>query len=236
MGELENPYHWFDLSGSHWKVYSVADFGGMTTEKWLTSVKFLLKTSQDPSPCSTPAEGTFEHEVFWLDILRERLWKVVDDLPTEVYKCQSQSWRKWTMKIRLRFPFPQHLFPQRVFHPPSVAENAVLGHKQKETCQAKPRNAPCTSRDTTTEKTLLKNENPWTMDSPFMSHDEGRDFESNQWQKEPISGQNRGITFKILQILVERPYTTILGDDNGHIVTCYSRTMHFWFPIWPPAL
>lgn len=48
---------------------------------------------------------------------------------------------------------------------------------------------------------------PRTVDSSFMSHDEGRDFESNQWQKESMSHHNWGITFKILSILVERTHT-----------------------------
>lgn len=94
-------------------------------------------------------------------------------------------------------------------------------------CQAKARNAPCTSRDMVTEKRLRKNLEPSIHHSCLMMKVETLN---------PTNGRKNLYLITTEELLSrsfqywwkEHTHTTILGDDNGHIVTCYCRTMHLW--------
>lgn len=109
-------------------------------EKWLpSSIRFLQRSPMNPTTRSdSRRQGTFEHEVFWLDILRVAVMDVSHKswytgwlfneriLFSWFMKYIPYCWKGGTSSLMFSYTFVEGMttpFPSlRVFHSPAVAK------------------------------------------------------------------------------------------------------------------
>ena len=87
-------------------------------------------------------------------------------------------------------------------------------------CQAKARNAPCTSRDTTNEKKNFEKKLEASIHHSCLMMKVETLNPTNGRKNLYLIKTEESLSMKILSIVVEWTYTAILGFDNDHMVTC----------------